>query len=62
MKHGVLQKTNANCDSIRFLPAFLLGGKFVFKGMCGINHSCWDDDMPEDLVVKWNAWLEGLSR
>ena len=59
-KRNVLSAIAAVYDPLQFLAPFVVRAKILMRGIwrAGVN---WDDDLPKELVTKWENWASELS-
>ena len=58
-RKGVLSLIATVYDPLGFASPLLLPGREINQELCKMKFS-WNDELPEDLCVRWRNWREGL--
>ena len=58
-RKGVLSSIATVYDPLGFASPLLLPGREINQELCKLKFN-WNDDLPEDLCVRWRNWREGL--
>ena len=59
-RRGILSTVASLYDPLGFLALFILEGKKVLQEMCQ-RGTGWDEPLPIDLKLRWEAWMKDLE-
>lgn len=59
-RRGVLSTVASIFDPLGFVAPFILKGKPILQRMCQ-DKDGWDEALPDDLRLRWEAWLQDLQ-
>ena len=57
---GLLAMLSSIYDPLGLVSPFLLKGRKIIQELCKGNFQ-WDDDIPEDIKIKWLKWKRQLA-
>ncbi|XP_032411399.1 uncharacterized protein LOC116714770 isoform X2 [Xiphophorus hellerii] len=60
-RRGVLSTVASIYDPLGFVAPFTLIGKQILQTLCK-NKVNWDDDLPDHILPRWEAWLRDLPK
>lgn len=60
-RRGMLSVTSSVYDPLGIAAPFVLLAKLILQDLCK-RQLTWDEEMPEDCLVKWRGWLEELPQ
>ena len=58
-RRGVLSTISSLYDPLGMAAPFILAGKMILQDLCRQKLG-WDEDIPEDLLIRWRQWLQEL--
>ena len=58
-RRGVLSTISSLYDPLGMAAPFILAGKMILQDLCRQKLG-WDEDIPEDLLIRWGQWLQEL--
>ena len=58
-RRGVLSTISSLYDPLGMAAPFILAGKMILQDLCR-QMLGWDEDIPEDLLIRWRQWLQEL--
>ena len=59
-RRGLLAMLSSIYDPLGLVSPFLLKGRKIIQELCKGNFQ-WDDDIPEDIKIKWLKWKRQLA-
>ncbi|XP_061757052.1 uncharacterized protein LOC133553168 [Nerophis ophidion] len=60
-RRGVLSTVASVYDPLGFVAPFILIGKQILQTLCKDKVN-WDDDLPDHILPRWEAWLRDLPK
>ncbi|XP_061767094.1 uncharacterized protein LOC133559382 isoform X3 [Nerophis ophidion] len=60
-RRGVLSTVASVYDPLGFVAPFILIGKQILQALCKDKVN-WDDDLPDHILPRWEAWLRDLPK
>ena len=60
-RRGILSTISTIYDPLGFLAPAVLPAKKILQDLCREKHIGWDDDIPHDMLIRWQQWLSSIS-
>ena len=60
-RRGILFVVSSIYDTLGFVSPFVLVAKFILQDLCRSNLG-WDERIPEEVLRRWQSWLEMLPK
>lgn len=60
-RRGTLSIVSSIYDPLGFLAPFILTAKLILQDLCRLKLD-WDDESPDELLTRWQAWLNDLPK
>ena len=60
-RRGILSVVSSIYDPLGFVSPFVLVAKFILQDLCRSNLG-WDERIPEEVLRRWQSWLEMLPK
>ena len=60
-RRGILSIVSSVYDPLGFVAPFILNAKLILQDLCRKKFG-WDDQIPEDYLHRWQAWLQELPK
>ena len=60
-RRGILSIVSSVYDPLGFVAPFILNAKLILQDLCRKKLD-WDDVIPEDIMRRWQAWLQELPK
>lgn len=60
IKRGILSTSSSVFDSLDIAVPYVIKAKLIIQELWR-RHTEWDDELPNDILQKWQSWKEGLK-
>jgi hypothetical protein len=61
-RRGILSIVSSIFDPLGFVAPFILPAKKILQDLCKEQHLGWDDEVPEEYLIRWHKWLNDLPQ
>ena len=59
-KQGILSAMSSEFDPLGIAMPYVIKAELIIQKLWK-RHIAWDDELPNDILQKWQSWKEGLK-